>query len=77
MTVSVPTSTDLQTSQTPAVRILVYSDNSEARAEVKDNLGNTIGADERAIDWTEVATHEMAMILCQEGTYDLIVMDNE
>ncbi|MDR0593638.1 MAG: response regulator [Bifidobacteriaceae bacterium] len=59
------------------VRILVYSDNAEARGQVIDTLGDTIGADQRPVQWTEAATHEMAMILCQEDTYDLVVMDNE
>jgi CheY-like chemotaxis protein len=80
MTVSAPASQEIeevQAGQPSAVRILLYSDNAEVRREVKENLGDTIGAGQRPVEWTEVATHEMAMILCQEETYDLVVMDNE
>ncbi|MDR2565966.1 MAG: response regulator [Bifidobacteriaceae bacterium] len=77
MTVSVPASGEVQSNPSNAVRILLYSDNARVRHEVQDNLGDTLGADNRPIQWTEAATHEVAMILCQEGTFDLIVMDNE
>ncbi|MDR1186174.1 MAG: response regulator [Bifidobacteriaceae bacterium] len=80
MTVSVTASeqaNQVQADQPRAIRILLYSDNAAARSEVKDNLGDRLGAEELPIEWTEVATHEMAMILCQEDTYDLIIMDNE
>jgi DNA-binding response OmpR family regulator len=77
MTVSLDTSRAAQTSSAEAIRILIYSDNAAVRGEVKGNVGDAIGDAGRRIKWTEVATHEMAMILAQEDTYDLIVMDNE
>ncbi|MDR2378000.1 MAG: response regulator [Bifidobacteriaceae bacterium] len=77
MTLSVSASEDSPAVEVAPVRILLYSDNALVRDEVKGNVGETIGADSRPIEWTEVATHEMAVILCLEGRYDLIVMDNE
>ncbi|MDR3106658.1 MAG: hypothetical protein LBU05_00425 [Bifidobacteriaceae bacterium] len=77
MTVSVPAATQLRTSQSGSIRVLVYSDNAAFRGEIIKGLGDALGADRKPIAWTEVATHEMAMILCLEDRYDLIVMDNE
>ncbi|MDR1442284.1 MAG: response regulator [Bifidobacteriaceae bacterium] len=78
MTVSAPTSEQGgQARQTTAVKILLYSDNADARNEVKSSLGGTLGAAGRPIEWTEVATHEIAMITCHEQTFDLVVMDND
>ncbi|MDR1633688.1 MAG: response regulator [Bifidobacteriaceae bacterium] len=77
MTVSVPASTEIETSSAKPISILVYSDNARVRAEVREDLGDTLGAPAQPIEWTEVATHEMAMLLCHESTFDLVIMDNE
>ncbi|MDR0365424.1 MAG: hypothetical protein LBH68_01135 [Bifidobacteriaceae bacterium] len=77
MTVTVPDSSAVQPLGSGAAKILLYSDNAAVRAEIKDCVGDTVGAASRPVQWTEVATYQMAMIKCQAETYDLIVMDNE
>jgi CheY-like chemotaxis protein len=60
-----------------SVSILLYSDNAAVRSLVRDVIGQTIGAQDSPIVWTEVATHQMAMINCFEHRYDLVLIDNE
>jgi DNA-binding response OmpR family regulator len=56
---------------------MLYSDNAAFRTLVLDVVGAAIGAEDRPIEWTEVATHQIAMAKCFEGEFDLIIMDNE
>ncbi|MDR2373694.1 MAG: response regulator [Bifidobacteriaceae bacterium] len=77
MTVSAPASAEASPIPAQPISILLYSDNAAVRGEVRAFLGDSLGEDARPIEWTEVATHEMVVILAQEGVYDLIVMDNE
>jgi len=62
---------------TDTASILLYSDNPNLRREVRQAVGDTIGAGNVAVQWAEVATAEMAMMLTRDDTFDLIIGDNE
>jgi DNA-binding response OmpR family regulator len=57
--------------------ILLYSDNAVVRREVRQAVGETIGPRDTPIEWTEVATSEIAMDLTAGQHYDLVIGDNE
>jgi DNA-binding response OmpR family regulator len=44
---------------------------------VRQAVGDTIGERDVAVEWTEVATSEIAMDLTEAQHYDLIIGDNE
>jgi CheY-like chemotaxis protein len=77
MTVSAPSSRAASVGRGGSVRILLYSDNALVRDLVKDTVGDSIGAEDKPVEWTEAATGPVAMTLCFENRYDLIIMDNE
>ncbi|MFC5370003.1 two-component system response regulator [Arcanobacterium bovis] len=60
-----------------AINILVYSDNREVRADVMNAVGNRLGKDLPAINWTESATWQAAEMKIQEGNFSLLILDAE
>jgi DNA-binding response OmpR family regulator len=77
MTLTVPEPTGIGPYAGEPVRILLYSDNSVVRGEVREAVGDLIGSAARPIVWTEIATYQMAMLTCAEQQFDLVIMDNE
>ncbi|MDR1392555.1 MAG: response regulator [Bifidobacteriaceae bacterium] len=77
MTISAPASQTVSTSDSTAVRILIYSDNADVREQIHLAVGDSIGRDSRPIEWAEVATPTIAMLKCAENHYDLVIADNE
>lgn len=71
---------DLQTRHEGAVgtataRILLYSDDRNVRDKVRFAVGSTVA--DRAIEWTEAATHDATTTLLDEQTFDLVILDGE
>jgi len=66
----VPASTD-------ALRILVYSDNVQAREEVMRALGKRLHPELPEFDYVEVATGPMVIRTMDEGGIDLAILDGE
>ncbi|MDR2454285.1 MAG: hypothetical protein LBD51_07050 [Bifidobacteriaceae bacterium] len=77
MTVSAASPAPAAARSGASASILLYSDNATFRGLVRDTIGQVIGAQSTPIEWTEVATHQMAMANCFEHRYDLVVIDNE
>ena len=59
------------------LRVLLYSDHAEARAQVRQAVGSTVAADLPAIEWFEVATAHAAIAAVDAGGLDLLVLDGE
>ena len=65
-------------SATPsAVRILLYSDHSTSRAQVRSAIGTRPAADLPPVVWVETATAQAALDAVRAGGLDLIVLDGE
>ena len=62
---------------TDSASILLYSDNAALRREVRLAVGDTLGQRRVQVEWTEVATHEMAMMYAEKQPFDLVIGDNE
>lgn len=64
---------------TPAekVDVLLYSDDSARRAEVRGSIGRRAAADLPRIRWTEAATHDGVVSKANEGTFALLILDGE
>jgi CheY-like chemotaxis protein len=76
MTLSAPAPQTAPSSAVKPARILLYSDNALVRDLVRGAVGDEVGSD-RPVQWTEAATHPVAMDLCARNRYDLVIMDNE
>ncbi len=63
---------------TPAtLRVLLYSDHVEARAQVRQAVGSVVAADLPPVEWFEVATAPAAIDAVEAGGFDLLVLDGE
>lgn len=62
---------------TDALRILVYSDNVQAREEVMRALGKRLHPELPEFDYVEVATGPMVIRTMDEGGIDLAILDGE
>jgi len=60
-----------------APRILLYSDDVDAREQVRLAVGRRLGRGEPDIAWTEVATADAAIAATETGGLDLLVLDGE
>ena len=66
-----------QTGEKEANKILLYSDNSEFRANVIEAVGVRPGAGMPKVEWVEAATEEGAVMKSNEGEFDLLILDGE
>lgn len=57
--------------------ILLYSDDSSVRADVRSAVGNLADSAGTAIVWTEVATFAEVVRLANVGGIDLLLLDGE
>jgi len=73
-TQAVPGRHDAATAQ---VEVLLYSDDSATRAEVRQAVGRRAGADLPPIAWTETATHAAVVEHAESGRFTLLVLDGE
>ena len=64
-----------QTSTGP--RILLYSDDVDAREQVRLGVGRRLGRGEPDIEWTEVATAAGVIASAEQGGLDLLILDGE
>jgi CheY-like chemotaxis protein len=62
---------------TVALRILVYSDNADARRQVMQALGRHLHPDLPELNYVEVATGPMVIRRMDEGGIDLAILDGE
>jgi len=60
-----------------APRILLYSDDVDAREQVRLAVGRRLGRGEPDIEWTEVATAAAVIDAADAGGLDLLVLDGE
>ncbi|WP_263730344.1 hypothetical protein [Cellulomonas sp. SG140] len=58
-------------------RILLYSDDVDARAQVRLGVGRRLGRGEPDIEWVEVATAEAVYSAVEGGELDLVILDGE
>ncbi|MDA8438852.1 MAG: response regulator, partial [Propionibacterium sp.] len=58
-------------------RILLYSDDVDARAQVRLGVGRRLGRGEPDIDWVEVATAEAVYAAVEAEKLDLLILDGE
>lgn len=73
-TQAVPGREDAATGQ---VEVLLYSDDSTTRAEVRQAVGRRAGAALPPIAWTETATHAAVVEYAESGRFTLLVLDGE
>ncbi len=60
-----------------ALRVLVYSSNSDTREQVRLALGTRIHPDLPEVAYTDVATGAMVVQLMDAGGFDLVILDGE
>ncbi len=60
-----------------SLRILLYSDHPETRAQVLGAVGDRIAPDLPPLEWVEAATATVALELAEAGGFDLLVLDGE
>ena len=60
-----------------APRILLYSDDVDAREQVRLAVGRRLGRGEPDIEWVEVATADATIAATDAGGLDLLVLDGE
>ncbi|MCF8603365.1 hypothetical protein L5I01_08335 [Gordonia sp. HY442] len=58
-------------------RVLVYSDDSGTRREVRNALGTTLHPDLPDLEFVEVATAPMLLKRLDEGVVDVAILDGE
>lgn len=58
-------------------RILLYSDDVDARGQVRLGVGRRLGRGEPDIEWLEVATAEAVYAAVEAGELDLVILDGE
>jgi DNA-binding response OmpR family regulator len=59
------------------VRVLLYSDDSDTRAAVRQAIGRRAAADLPPIEWAEYATHAAVVAAADAGGLDLMILDGE
>ena len=62
---------------TPGPRILLYSDDVEARAQVRLAVGRRLRRGAPDIEWVEVATAPAVIAQAESGALDLLILDGE
>ena len=62
---------------TPGPRILLYSDDVDARAQVRLAVGRRLRRGAPDIEWVEVATAPAVIAQAESGTLDLLILDGE
>jgi len=62
---------------TPGPRILLYSDDVDARAQVRLAVGKRLRRGAPDIEWVEVATAPAAIKIVENGNLDLLILDGE
>ena len=62
---------------TPGPRILLYSDDVDARAQVRLAVGRRLRRGAPDIEWVEVATAAAVIAQAESGTLDLLILDGE
>lgn len=68
----------LEPSQAPEpLRILVYSDNSRTREQVRLALGKRIHPELPELSYVEIATGAMVIKQMDAGGFDLVILDGE
>lgn len=60
-----------------APRILLYSDDVDAREQVRLAVGRRLGRGEPDVEWTEVATADAVIAATEAGGLDVLVLDGE
>ncbi|MFW0797097.1 hypothetical protein AAFP30_25060 [Gordonia sp. CPCC 205515] len=69
--------TDPQVQPTSALRVLVYSDHSDTRAQVIGALGRRPDPDLPELSFIEVATAPMVFAQLDAGVIDVVILDGE
>lgn len=59
------------------VEVLLYSDDSRTRSDVRLAVGRRAAADLPTIEWTEAATHAAVVGLAESGRFTALVLDGE
>ena len=62
---------------TPGPRILLYSDDVDARAQVRLAVGRRLRRGAPDIEWVEVATAPAVIAQAESGALDLLILDGE
>ncbi|GEK19705.1 response regulator transcription factor [Cellulomonas xylanilytica] len=62
---------------TPGPRILLYSDDVDARAQVRLAVGRRLRRGAPDIEWVEVATAAAVIAQAESGGLDLLILDGE
>ena len=62
---------------TPGPRILLYSDDVDARAQVRLAVGRRLRRGAPDIEWVEVATAAAVIAQTESGGLDLLILDGE
>ncbi|GAA1987485.1 response regulator transcription factor [Isoptericola halotolerans] len=62
---------------TTGPRVLLYSDDSTVREQVRLAVGPRLRAGSAEIAWTEVATAQQLVATAESGRFDLLVLDGE
>jgi DNA-binding response OmpR family regulator len=60
-----------------APRVLLYSDDVDARAQVRLAVGRRLSKGAPDIEWVEAATHPVVVRAADEGGLDLLILDGE
>ena len=63
--------------QASGPRILLYSDDVDARAQVRLAVGRRLRHDAPEIEWVEVATAPAVIATTEAGGLDLLILDGE
>jgi DNA-binding response OmpR family regulator len=70
-------STAHSSEQARGPRILLYSDDVDARAQVRLAVGRRLRHDAPEIEWVEVATAPAVIATTEAGGLDLLILDGE
>lgn len=65
------------TARTSGPRVLLYSDDSDTRAQVLLAVGPRLTRGAPEIDWVQTATHAAVLTYADAGGFDLLVLDGE
>jgi hypothetical protein len=61
----------------PAVKVLVYSDDANTRAEIRLAVGRRPAADLPVVEFVECATEPAVFTLLDKGGIDVMILDGE
>ncbi|XBH23109.1 response regulator [Jonesiaceae bacterium BS-20] len=64
-----------ETLGTKGPKILLYSNHSSVRSEVRFAVGDTVAG--ASVEWLEVATYEALWEIAEKGNFDLFILDGE